>query len=85
MSETSATGILNYVLSGVFVVSATDSRGFTTSQTVEKELINYVKLTCAMTASASLNVETNKADVSLTVSGNFYNGSFGVATNALTV
>ena len=85
MSKSSATGSLNNVLSGVFVVSATDSRGFTTSQTVEKELINYVKLTCAMTASASLNVETNKADVSLTVSGNFYNGSFGVATNALTV
>lgn len=85
MSKSSATGSLNNVLSGVFVVSATDSRGFTTSQTVEKELINYVKLTCAMTASASLNVETNKADVSLTVSGNFYSGSFGVATNALTV
>ena len=85
MSKSSATGSLNNVLSGVFVVSATDSRGFTTSQTVEKELINYVKLTCAMTASASLNVETNKADVSLTVSGNFYSGSFGASTNALTI
>lgn len=85
MSKSSATGSLSHVLSGVFVVSATDSRGFTTSQTVEKELINYVKLTCAITASASLNVETNKADVSFTVSGNFYRGSFGAATNALTV
>lgn len=82
-SASSATGNLAHVLSGTFTVSATDSRGFTASKTVTKPLVNYIKLTCALTAKASLDAATNKAVVSFKVSGNYYNGKFGNASGAV--
>ena len=64
-----------------FVFTATDSRGNTTSKTLNKTLIDYVKLTC--------NIADNKPDVkgNMTVecSGNYFNGSFGAVANTLEV
>ena len=80
-SISSASGTINKVESGSFKFSATDSRGYTTSQTVTKTLINYVKLTC--------NLQKSTPDISgnftLTVKGNYFNGSFGATNNTLTI
>lgn len=73
------------VESGVFSLSATDSRGFTT--TVGRNLetagkfVSYVRLTC--------NMENTRPDASGNMDvrciGNFFNGSFGAVENTITV
>ena len=80
-SITSASGTINAVESGSFTFSATDSRGYTTTQTVKKTLIDYIKLTCSLNAGAP----TTAGVATLKISGNYFNGSFGKVANTLTV
>lgn len=80
-SITSTSGTINAVESGSFTFSATDSRGYTTTQTVNKTLIEYIKLTCSMEA----GVPTTAGVATLKISGNYFNGSFGKVANTLTV
>lgn len=80
-SLTSASGTINAVESGTFTFSATDSRGYTTTQTVNKTLIDYIKLTCSLNAGAP----TTAGVATLKISGNYFNGSFGKVANTLTV
>ena len=77
----SGSGTINKVEGGTFNFSATDSRGYTTSRTVKKTLINYVKLTCSMNASAA----STSGVAELKISGNYWNGNFGIKNNTLTV
>lgn len=78
---TSASGSITDVESGSFVFSATDSRGNTTTKTVERNIVNYIKLT--------LNIANKTPDASgnftFTVNGNYFDGSFGAVANSLTV
>ena len=80
-SITTASGSLNYVESGDFVFTVKDSRGNTTTKTVKKTLINYVKLTC------DLDIDKPAADgnITFTVTGDYFNGSFGAVSNTLTL
>ncbi len=80
-SISSASGTINSVESGSFTFSATDSRGYTTTQTVNKTLIEYIKLTCSLNAGAP----TTDGVATLKISGNYFNGSFGSVANTLTV
>ena len=73
---------LNKVESGNFTVSATDSRGYTTSITINKTLINYVNLTLNPNF---YRPEPTTGEVKLQLSGNYFNGSFGATNNSLTV
>ena len=80
-SITSASGTINAVESGSFTFSATDSRGYTTTQTLNKTLIEYIKLTCSLNAGAP----TTAGVATLKISGNYFNGTFGKVANTLTV
>ena len=80
-SITSASGTINAVESGSFTFSATDSRGYTTTQTLNKTLIEYIKLTCSLNAGAP----TTAGVATLKISGNYWNGTFGALANTLTV
>lgn len=80
-SITSASGTINAVESGSFTFSATDSRGYTTTQTLNKTLIDYIKLTCYMEAGAP----TPAGVATLKIRGNYWDGSFGKVANTLTV
>lgn len=80
-SLATASGTISAVESGLFTFSATDSRGYTTTQIVNKTLIEYVKLTCSMEAAAA----TTGGVAKLKVSGNYWNGNFGKVENTLTV
>lgn len=74
-------GTLEGVESGTIVVSATDSRGNTTTKTVERKLVGYVRLSCTLgqgTPDASGRFD-------LEVAGACYYGSFGEKENTLTV
>lgn len=69
------------VETATFVFTVKDSRGNVTTKTVTKTLINYIKLTCNMTA----NNPTADGKMSLKLNGNYFNGSFGATNNTLTV
>lgn len=75
------TDYFSNVLTGSFPCSVTDTRDFTSSTTVNKTLINYVKITCAL----SVSNPTASGDCTLTIKGNYFNGSFGSTNNSLTV
>ncbi len=79
---TGNTRTIQNVESGSFTFSATDSRGYTSTATVSASLIPYVKLTARSEAE---RIGTASGKVKLTISGSYFNGSFGAATNALTV
>lgn len=73
---------LNKVESGDFTVSATDSRGYTTSISISKTLVNYVALTLNPTF---IRPEPTTGEVKLSYNGNYFAGSFGATNNSLTV
>ena len=80
-SSTTASGTLNSVESATFVFTATDSRGNTVSKTLNKTLINYYK----PTGSISIDAKpiTDNGELTFTISGKFFNGSFGAENNAI--
>ena len=80
-SGNSWTDYFSNVISGKYICSVTDTRGFTNSVTFNKTLINYIKLSCAMTISNP----TASGECTLTIKGNYFNGSFGATSNTLTV
>lgn len=80
-SSTAATGTLSAVESGQFTFTVTDSRGFMSEVVLARPLINYVKKTCDI-KNASFSVD---GTISFAIKGNAFNGSFGAASNALTV
>lgn len=76
---TTDSGTLEAVESGKFVFNATDSRGNTVTQTFDKTLIEYVKLTCLLYA----NAPNADGEMTFSIGGNCYAGSFGVSDNAI--
>lgn len=80
-SGNSWTDYFSNVTSGSYRCSVTDTRDFTTSVDINKTLINYVKITCAL----SVSNPTASGECTLTIKGNYFNGSFGSTNNTLTV
>ena len=81
-SITTASGKLSYVESGTFIFSVTDNRGNTTTQTINKTLIPYIKPTCDLAISPP---SPTGGDMKITISGKFYNGSLGAVQNQVSV
>ena len=69
------------VVSGSYRFSVIDSRGLSNTTTINKTLIEYVKLTCYM----SVTNPTASGECIINISGNYFNGSFGSTNNTLTV
>ena len=80
-SGNSWTDYFSNVTSGSYYCSVTDTRDFTASVDINKTLINYVKITCAL----SVSNPTASGECTLTIKGNYFNGSFGATSNTLTV
>lgn len=76
-----ATGRVNNVETTEFTLSATDTRGITSKQILNINMIDYIKLTCNITA----DLPTNEDTIKMTVSGNFWNGNFGAADNTVQI
>ena len=64
-----------------FIFYAKDSRDYSNSATVNPDMIQYIKLT--NNASATRVTPTGDT-INLSISGNFFNGSFGASNNTLT-
>lgn len=75
-------GVIDDTESADFIFYVLDSRGLAASGTVFKNLVEYVKPTCYQNLEVAISGETGAA-IKLTISGNYYNGSFGVADNTL--
>ena len=80
-SENSWIANFSEVVSGSYKFTVTDSRGFSNSLTVNKTLIEYVKLTCYMTVTNP----TATGECTINLNGNYFNGSFGATNNTLSV
>ena len=80
-SITTSSGTIEDVESGTFTFIATDSRGYSTTQTVTKDIINYINPTCNL----NISNPTTDGNLSFTITGNYYNGSFGAVNNTLSV
>ena len=80
-SGNSWTDYFSNVISGKYICSVTDTRGLFNSVTFNKTLIDYIKLSCAITVSNP----TASGECTLTIKGNYFNGSFGATSNTLTV
>lgn len=80
-TETSKTSVINGAESGTFEVSCVDSRGFTASKPITKTLIEYIKL--AITDLQLARPTTTSNTVNISLKGNYFNSSFGNASNTL--
>ena len=80
----SASGVLANIDKADVVFTVTDSRGNTNSKKVSGTLINYVKLTCGLSASATLETSTT-AKITLNISGNFFNGRLNTSIDNILV
>ena len=80
-NATSWTDHYSNAVQASYVFGVVDSRGYSNSVTVTKTLINYVKITCVL----SVSNPTASGNCTLTITGNYFNGSFGSTNNTLTV
>lgn len=70
--------------SPAFIFTATDSRGYSTRQTLTVEMVDYIPLTCHISRSNP----DGRDSIYLNVGGQYYNGAFnaaGTRKNSLTV
>lgn len=72
-SSGARTDILNKITSGTITATVYDTRGFSTTSTVSKTLVDYIPLTISFTAT---NPDGN-GNVTLSISGDYFNGFFG--------
>lgn len=72
------------VENGSFVFTVTDSRNNTTTKTITKEVVDYVKLTCSLEAENPTPDEANST-MTFTISGNWFPGSFGAVSNSIAI
>jgi hypothetical protein len=75
-----ASGTLYNIDSATVKFTVTDSRGNTATKTVTGTLVDYIKLTCSLSATGTLDTG-NTAKATLKVSGNFFNGQIKSGTN----
>ena len=80
-AKETATGTFDNVTSGAFTFEATDSRGQKASVTIDKTFIDYYKPTCNL----KVETPTTEGTTSFTISGIYYNGSFGSVNNGLSM
>lgn len=77
---TASSGVFNAVENNIFTFTATDSRGNISTQTVELDMVDYIKATCRQEV-----VLLNSGVMRLTVKGNYFNDSFGAKENDIKV
>lgn len=79
-----SSGNITNVDSGEFVFSIVDSRENTAGTTINKDIIDYIPLTCSLGTSVALSGEQT-ANIKLDIKGAFFKGSFGAVENTLLI
>lgn len=75
-------GLTYHVYDNEFVFTVTDDRGQTVEKTVTMPAIDYVPVTVNINYETELT-EDNTANVTIIISGNYFEGSFGAIDNEL--
>ena len=81
-SVSGTTRTIEKVETGSFQFYAKDSRGYYKTATVTKDIVKYIKLTNNASAKRT---DPTSGKATITISGNYFNGSFGASNNTLTV
>lgn len=85
-NNTTGSGILYKVETGTFKTTATDSRGFPKTDINGEDnpytVVNYVPLTISAEV---VRTNATSSTIKATIKGKYFNGSFGSATNTLTL
>lgn len=81
MISNSSETISKYEGSGKFDFKVIDSRNNEASASYTAPVVEYIKLTCEI----GNNIPTTDGVLNITISGNYFNGSFGATNNTLTV
>lgn len=76
-----ASGVISKINDRNITYTVIDSRGISTSTTLTRDLIDYIPLTCGLKVVAP----TTAGAMPITISGKYFNGSFGSANNTLLV
>lgn len=76
----SSSGTFANIENNVVIFAATDSRGITSTKTIQLDAVEYTKLTCNQKV-----ILSTTGVITLTINGKYYNGSFGAASNTLRV
>lgn len=74
-------GIIEDVPTSAFVFKVTDSRGYSTTKTITKVLIDYFKPTCDLKAGKM----SASGEIALVIQGQYFNSSFVGIQNSLTI
>ena len=74
------TRTINAIDAHSVMFSATDSRGYSTNTEVNIDMIPYIPLTCVASGKRD---EPTDGTATISVKGNYYNGSFGASNNQL--
>lgn len=77
-------GFMDNIQSPTFIITATDSRGLTTTRKVTKPFIDYLKPTCYQKITGHIRDEVG-IHFNVRIFGDAYNGSFGVVNNNLKI
>jgi hypothetical protein len=80
--ECNATDALLNVDGAIHILGAQDSRGNTSGQTVLLDMLDYPNVSCSQKVKIELDGET-EAKITVSVEGNYFNGSFGNTANEL--
>lgn len=80
-SKNTATGSFSAVSNNSFELYARDSRNNATTKTVTKTMVNYIPLTCTL----AVDMPDISGVAPFTVTGNYFNASFGAVANTVTV
>lgn len=87
VTQTESTGQIENITSNTFYFTITDNRGYYTNDAVifnnlaDLKFIEYVKLTCSVKTTPI----TGSGDLDVTISGKYFEGSFGAASNRFTL
>ena len=76
-----ADGTINAIESGSFKFTVTDSRGNSTTKTINKDIVNYIRLTSSF---SNVSFSTD-GDIRFNIKGNYFDSSFGTTSNLLLV
>lgn len=82
-SSTASSATFNKVESGKFTIVVTDSRGLSTTVSVSKTMIDYIKL--ALSDVKVKRESSTSSNVYLTYAGQYFSGSFGDLLNIISV
>lgn len=80
-TRTAAEDIFRSARSEVFTFTITDSRGATVSKEIIMPVIDYIDLDCNL----KVGNPTVSGNITITISGTYFNGSFGRMNNSLAV